>query len=81
MIDIKAYQNIKYAGKSDAIDYTEVECSLPVSQINCNGNDSDPVPLFDKLYQYYTWYKIPKADIKLSIDMQYDELQIIEEDD
>ena len=48
---------IKYAGKSDAIDYTEVECALPVSRINCNGNngdDSNPVPLFDKLYQYYT---------------------------
>jgi hypothetical protein len=72
---------IKYAGKSDAIDYTEVECSLPVSQINCNGNDSDPVPLFDKLYQYYTCYKIPKADIKFSIDMQYDERHITEEND
>jgi hypothetical protein len=63
---------IKYAGKSDAIDYTEVECALPVSRINCNGNDNNPVPLLDKLYRYYTWYKIPKADIKFSIDMRYD---------
>ena len=61
---------IKYAGKSDAIDYTEVECALPVSQINCNGNNSNPLPLFEKLYQYYTWYKIPKADIKFSLDMR-----------
>jgi hypothetical protein len=72
---------IKYAGKSDAIDYTEVECALPVSRINCNGNGSDPVPLFDKLYQYYTWYKIPKADIKFFIDMRYDIWHITEEDD
>jgi hypothetical protein len=72
---------IKYAGKSDAIDYTEVECSLPVSRINCNGTDSDPVPLFDKLYKYYTWYKIPKADIKFSLDIRYDIRHITEDDD
>jgi hypothetical protein len=69
---------IKYAGKSDAIDYTEVECALPVSRINCNG---DAVPLFDKLYQYYTWYKIPKADIKFSLDMRYDTRHVTEEDE
>jgi hypothetical protein len=71
---------IKYAGKSDAMDYTEVECALPVSRINCNGNDSNS-PLFDKLYQYYNWYKIPKADIKFSLDMRYDIRHITEEDD
>jgi hypothetical protein len=71
---------IKYAGKSDAIDYTEVECALPVSRINCNRNN-DAVPLFDKLYKYYTWYKIPKADIKFSLDMRYDIRHISEEDD
>jgi len=70
---------IKYAGKSDAIDYTEVECALPVSRINCNGNN-DAVPLFDKLYKYYTWYKIPKVDIKFSLDMRYDIRHISEED-
>lgn len=72
---------IKYAGDSDAIDYTEVECALPVSRINCNGSGSDAVPLFDKLHQYYTWYKIPKADIKFSLDMTYDIRHIKEEDD
>jgi hypothetical protein len=72
---------IKYAGKSDAIDYTEVECALPVSRINCNGNNRDVVPLFDKLYQYYTRYKIPKSDIKFSLDMHYDIHYIKEEDD
>jgi hypothetical protein len=72
---------IEYAGKSDAIDYTEVEGALPVSRINCNSNDSDQVPLFDKLYQYYTWYKIPKADIKFSLDMRYDIRSITDEDD
>ena len=72
---------IKYSGKSYAIDYTEVECALPVSRINCNGNNSDVVPLFDKLYQYYTLYKIPKADIKFSLDMRYDIRHIKEEDD
>jgi hypothetical protein len=71
---------IKYAGKSDAIDYTEVECDLPVSRINCNGNDSDTVPLFDKLYKYYTLYKIPKSDIKFSLDMRYDIHHVTEED-
>jgi hypothetical protein len=72
---------IKYAGKSDAIDYTEVECALPVSRINCNGIDGDEVPLFDKLYRYYTWYKIPKTDIKFSLDMRYDIRHVTEEDD
>jgi hypothetical protein len=72
---------IKYAGKSDAIDYTEVECALPVSRINCNGSGSDAVSLFDKLYQYYTIYKIPKSDIKFSLDMCYDTHHIKEEDD
>ncbi len=67
--------------KSDAIDYTEVECSLPVSRVNCNGDDSDPVPLFGKLYQYYSWYKIPKADIKFFLDLRYDIRHITEEDD
>ena len=71
---------IKYAGKSDAIDYTEAECALPVSRINCNGNN-DAVPLFDKLYKYYTWCKIPKADIKFLLDMRYDIRHISEEDD
>ena len=33
---------IKYAGESDAIDYTEVQCALPVTQISRNGDDSDP---------------------------------------
>lgn len=42
---------IKYAGISNAIHYTEVGCALPVTQINCDGDDSDPLPLFDKLYQ------------------------------
>lgn len=68
---------IKYAGKSDAIDYTEVECTLPVSRINCN---SDP-PLFDRLYQYYSAYKFFKTDIKFSLDMRYDIRHIAEEDD
>jgi hypothetical protein len=72
---------IKYAGKSDSIDYTEVECALPVSRINCNDSDSDAVPLFDKLHQYYTLYKIPKSDIKFSLDMHYDIHHIKEEDD
>jgi len=72
---------IKYAGKSDAIDYTEVECALPVSRINCNGNNRDVVPLFDKLHKYYTLYKIPKSDIKFSLDMHYDNHLIKEEDD
>jgi hypothetical protein len=72
---------IKHAGKSDAIDYTEVECALPISQINFNGSDSYAVPLFDKLYQYYTWYKIPKADINFSLDMQCDMRHITDEDD
>jgi hypothetical protein len=71
---------IKYAGKSDAIDYTEVECALPVSRINFNGSDSDAVPLFGKLHQYYTRYKIPKADIKFSLDMTY-HIHHIKEDD
>jgi len=71
---------IKYAGKSDAIDYTEVECALPVSRINCNGSDSSP-SLFDRLPQYYRLYKIPKADIKFSLDMRYDIYHIKEEDD
>jgi hypothetical protein len=70
---------IKYAGKSDAIDYTEVECALPVSRINCNGSDSSP-SLFDILHQYYALYKIPKADIKFSLDMRYDIHHIKEED-
>lgn len=68
---------IKYAGKSNAIDYTEVECTLPVSRINCN---SDP-PLFDKLYQYYSEYKFFKTDIKFSLDMRYDIRHIAEEYD
>src|SRR5919199_2169622 len=72
---------IKYAGNSDAIDYTEVECVLPVSRINCNGNNKDAVPLFDKLHQYYRQYKIPKLDIKFSLDMHYDIHHIKEEDD
>ena len=72
---------IKYAGKSDAIDYTEVECALPVSRINCNGSGSDVIPLFDKLHQYYTLYKIPKSDIRFSLDMHYDIHHIKEEDD
>jgi hypothetical protein len=72
---------IKYAGKSNAIDYTEVECALPVSRINCNDSDSDAVPLFDKLHQYYTLYKIPKSDIKFSLNMRYDIHHIKEEDD
>ena len=72
---------IKYAGKSDAIDYTEVECALPVSRINCNGSDSDGVSLFDKLDRYYRWYKIPKSDISFSLDMRYDIHHIKEEDD
>ncbi len=71
---------IKYAGKSDAIDYTEVECALPVSRINCNGSDSSP-SLFDRLHQYYRLYKIPKSDIKFSLDMRYDIHRIKEEDD
>jgi hypothetical protein len=71
---------IKYAGKSDAIDYTEVECALPISRINCNGSNNN-LPLFDKLYRYYNWYKIPKADIKFSLDMRYDIRHITEEDD
>ena len=70
---------IKYAGKSNAIDYTEVECALPLTQISCNGDDSDPVPPFDKLYQYYTWYKISKADINFSLDMRYGIRHITEE--
>ena len=72
---------IKYAGKSYAIDYTEVECALPVSRINCNGNNRDGAPLFDKLHKYYTLYKIPKSDIKFSLDMHYDIHHIKEEDD
>jgi hypothetical protein len=72
---------IKYAGESDAIDYTEVECALPVSRINCNGSGSDAVSLFDKLHQYYTRYKIPKSDIKFSLDMCYDIHHIKEEED
>jgi hypothetical protein len=72
---------IKYAGKSDSIDYTEVECALPVSRITFNGSDSDAVPLFYKLYQYYTLYKIPKSEIKFSLDMHYDIHRIKEEDD
>jgi hypothetical protein len=72
---------IKYAGNSDAKDYTEVECALPVSKINCNGNNSDAVPLFDRLHQYYARYKIPKSDIKFSLDMCYDIHHIKEEDD
>lgn len=71
---------IKYAGKSDAIDYTEIECTLPVSRINCSGNDSNP-PLFDKLLQYYNWYKIPKTNIKFSLDIQYDLRHITQEGD
>ena len=71
---------IKYAGKSDAIDYTEVECALPASRFNCNGRDSSP-SLFDRLHQYYRLYKIPKADIKFSLDMRYDIYHIKEEDD
>jgi hypothetical protein len=70
---------IKYAGKSDAVDYTEVECVLPVSRINCNGSDSSP-SLFDRLRQYYRLYKIPKADIKFSLDMRYDIHHIKDED-
>src|SRR5919199_1802344 len=72
---------IKYTGNSDAIDYTEVECALPVSRNNCNGNNKDAVPLFDKLHQYYRQYKIPKSDIKFSLDMHYDIHHIKEEDD
>jgi hypothetical protein len=68
---------IKYAGKSDAIDYTEVECTLPVSRVNCN---SDP-PLFDRLYLYYNEYKFFKTDIKFSLDMSYDMRHVTEEDD
>jgi hypothetical protein len=68
---------IKYAGKSDAIDYTEVECALPVSRINCNGEPS----LFDRLYNYYNSYKFFKADIKFSLDMRYDTRHIHQEDD
>jgi hypothetical protein len=66
---------IKYVGKSDAVDYTEVECALPVSRIK------DAMPLFDKLHQYYTTYKIPKSDIKFLLDMRYDIHHIKEEDD
>jgi hypothetical protein len=79
---------IKYAGKSHAIDYTEVECTLPVSRATCNGfsNDDDeddteekkdedrviPKPLFDKLYRYYSMYKIGKAiTTTFSLDMRY----------
>jgi len=72
---------IKYAGKSDAIDYTEVECALPISRINCNGSGSDAAPVFAKLHKYYTWYKIPKSDIKFSLDMCYDIYHIKEADD
>ena len=72
---------INYVGKSDAVDYTEVECALPVSRINCNGSGSNTVSLFDKLYQYYTRYKIPKSDIKFLLDMRYDIHHIKEEDD
>jgi hypothetical protein len=71
---------IRYAGKSDAIVYTEVECALPVSLSNCNGSDSSP-SLLDRLRQYYNLYKIPKSDIKFSLDMRYDIYHIKEEDD
>jgi hypothetical protein len=71
---------IKYAGQSDAIDYTEVECALPVSRINCSGDGSNQ-PLFDRLYQYYRIYKIAKPDIKFSLDMRYDIHHITEQEE
>jgi hypothetical protein len=74
---------IKYAGQSDAIDYTEVECSLPVSRENYNGSKSEGEEddtLFNRLYEYYSMYKIPKADIKFSFDMKYGIRHIREED-
>jgi hypothetical protein len=72
---------IKHAGKSDAIDYTEVECALPVSRINCNGSGRDVAPLIDKIHQYYRLYIIPKTDIKFSLDLHYGIHHIEEEDD
>jgi hypothetical protein len=69
---------IKYVGKSDAIDYTEVECALPVSRFNCNNPNPSQQTLFDRLYEYYSWYKIPKIDIKFSFDMKYGTQRIIE---
>jgi hypothetical protein len=71
---------IRYAGQSDAIDYTEVECALPVSRINCSGDGSNP-PLFDRLYQYYRIYKIAKPDIKFFLDMRYDIRHITEQEE
>lgn len=84
---------IEYTGNSDAIEYTEVECALPVSNLNCVGSsivDTDrsssmsstalsPPSLFDRLLQYYRLYKVPKIDIKFSIKMQSGERYIHEE--
>ena len=56
---------IKYAGPSDAIDYTDIECTLPVSRDTC-------LQLVNKLHRYYMMYKIAKRDIKFSLDISYE---------
>jgi hypothetical protein len=53
---------IKYAGKSDAIDYTEVECALPVSRINCNDSDSDAADIKFSLNMRYDIHHIKEED-------------------
>jgi hypothetical protein len=73
---------VKYAGPSYAIDYTEVECTLPVSRNTCkgivnddndDGDESKSEPLFDGLHRYYKIYKPAKRQIKFSLDLSYDQ--------
>lgn len=67
--------------RSDATKYTEVECSLPISKINCDGdsnaiNVTDRMPLTEKLYRYYKQYKFGKMNTHFSLDIKYPENNI-----
>ena len=64
-----------------ATKYTEIECSLPVSKLNCDGNPNannsfDRMPLIDKLQKYYKRYKLGKMNTAFSLDMKYVENDI-----
>jgi hypothetical protein len=67
--------------KSYATKYTEVECSLPVSKINCDGDPNaihsvDRMSLTEKLCRYYKQYKLGKMNTHFSLDIKYHENNI-----
>lgn len=67
--------------RSDATKYTEVECSLPISKVNCDGDPNASNALYrmslvGKLLRYYKLYKFGKANTFFSLDLRYTENNI-----